>query len=407
MMSSTAEGLVYTERGLAALGEDVESMFIRTTMLLNHMADLDALGLDEERAATAREALVVAERSGSIHACGVRVTTAVGLYERGAWDDALAELEAAGDGLPPIDRVRAAGIAALIAGRRGDLKRATALLESVTDVTLDGSWVEFAAPAHAARALVLEAGGEPGPAADVLAQWIDPSHSLWRHARAFVLPDLVRLALAAGDRNLARAGFAAAAADALADPLPRRIVVRQHCRAMLDADPAGLEEAADLYLRVNRPVPAAAACGEAAITYAHTGDPVSARRCYARAAALYESLGAEFDLRRIADALRPYGIRRTVVRRPDRGWEALTGTERRIAGLIAEGMSNPEIADSMYLSRRTVSTHVSHILAKLDARRRLQIVQEVRRYQTHQTERDGVPSEPDGSVPPYQGYGIS
>jgi DNA-binding CsgD family transcriptional regulator len=252
------------------------------------------------------------------------------------------------------------------------------LLDDVANVSVEPGWETFATPVHSARALVLEADGEPGAAAKALAIWIDRQEASARFGRAFVLPDLVRCALAAGDWDLARAACAAADADEVADPMPRRMATSKHCRAMFEADAAGLEETTDLYLRINRIVPAAGACGEAAIAYARNGDLASARRCYARANDLYQALGADFDQRRLAETLRPYGVRRNVIRRPDHGWEALTDTERRIAALVADGMSNPEIADSLFLSRRTVSTHVSHILAKLEARRRLQIVQEVR-----------------------------
>jgi DNA-binding NarL/FixJ family response regulator len=45
-----------------------------------------------------------------------------------------------------------------------------------------------------------------------------------------------------------------------------------------------------------------------------------------------------------------------------------------IAGLVAQGRSNPDIAAELMLSRSTVQTHVSHILAKLSARSRAEIV---------------------------------
>jgi DNA-binding CsgD family transcriptional regulator len=51
----------------------------------------------------------------------------------------------------------------------------------------------------------------------------------------------------------------------------------------------------------------------------------------------------------------------------------LTETELRVAGLVAQGRSNSDIAGRLLLSRRTVETHVSHILAKLGARSRREI----------------------------------
>ena len=52
----------------------------------------------------------------------------------------------------------------------------------------------------------------------------------------------------------------------------------------------------------------------------------------------------------------------------------LTEREREILGLVAEGLSNDEIAARLYLSPLTTKTHVSRILAKLEARDRTQLV---------------------------------
>jgi non-specific serine/threonine protein kinase len=49
---------------------------------------------------------------------------------------------------------------------------------------------------------------------------------------------------------------------------------------------------------------------------------------------------------------------------------ALTGRERQVLRLLADGLTNQEIGDTLYLSRRTASTHVDHILTKLDVRSR-------------------------------------
>ena len=56
------------------------------------------------------------------------------------------------------------------------------------------------------------------------------------------------------------------------------------------------------------------------------------------------------------------------------GLGALTPTEVKVAGLVAGGESNPDIAAELFLSRNTVQTHVSHILTKLGARSRVEIV---------------------------------
>jgi len=74
--------------------------------------------------------------------------------------------------------------------------------------------------------------------------------------------------------------------------------------------------------------------------------------------------------------LRTLGIhcgKRGPRRRPRSGWEALTETERVVADLVAEGLSNPQIGARMYLSRRTVQDHVSSILTKLDIVSRVEL----------------------------------
>ncbi len=52
-------------------------------------------------------------------------------------------------------------------------------------------------------------------------------------------------------------------------------------------------------------------------------------------------------------------------KRPSVGWASLTPTERRVVELVAEGLTNPQIAERMFVARGTVKVHVSHIFAKL------------------------------------------
>ena len=54
--------------------------------------------------------------------------------------------------------------------------------------------------------------------------------------------------------------------------------------------------------------------------------------------------------------------------------ELLTDREREVLVEIAHGLSNQEIADKLFISLPTVKTHVAHILAKINARDRVQAV---------------------------------
>ena len=55
------------------------------------------------------------------------------------------------------------------------------------------------------------------------------------------------------------------------------------------------------------------------------------------------------------------------------GLESLTASERRIAELAATGMSNPEIAQRLFVTRKTIETHLTHIYMKLDLAGRHQL----------------------------------
>ena len=65
--------------------------------------------------------------------------------------------------------------------------------------------------------------------------------------------------------------------------------------------------------------------------------------------------------------------------RPKMGWASLTDTEQTVAALLAEGLSNPDIAARMFTSRRTVQYHVSNILAKLGLSSRVELAAVVAR----------------------------
>jgi DNA-binding NarL/FixJ family response regulator len=60
--------------------------------------------------------------------------------------------------------------------------------------------------------------------------------------------------------------------------------------------------------------------------------------------------------------------------RPGPGLDRLTEREREVLALVAQGLSNDEIAGRLYLSPLTTKTHVSHIMTKLAARDRAQLV---------------------------------
>ena len=59
--------------------------------------------------------------------------------------------------------------------------------------------------------------------------------------------------------------------------------------------------------------------------------------------------------------------------RPPGGWDSLTPTEARVVELVAEGLTNPQIAERMFVSTETVKTHLAHIFRKLEVHSRAEL----------------------------------
>lgn len=66
--------------------------------------------------------------------------------------------------------------------------------------------------------------------------------------------------------------------------------------------------------------------------------------------------------------------------RPSSGWDSLTPTERQVAGLVGQGLTNPQIAERLFVSRETVKGHVSAALRKLGVANRAELAAEVTRH---------------------------
>ncbi|MEU7632001.1 AAA family ATPase [Nocardia sp. NPDC049220] len=293
----------------------------------------------------------------------------------GRWDDAVAECTAIMDGPDAFGYAQVGQIlAALIGVHRGTFVRDSDRIPAPDDSLGSTGYAHF----HPwVTALTQEARGHPDRA---LALLVDSYQRLADGLAAatlhYIFPDIARLAAEVGDARAARLVVTGAEELLARQPTAARNGTALLCRGLADHDPDVLLYAAAAFRLSGRPLYEAQAYENAAVLLAAAGREADARRGLATAMMLYSQLGASWDTARAIARVRPYGIRLGVRgrrNRPKSGWASLTDTERKIAMLVTKGSSNSDIAAQMFLSRRTIQSHVSSILAKLDLASRREI----------------------------------
>ena len=352
---------------------------MRLLLHINKALTLGNLDRYEEALAAAGQARDLADQVGTT----LRLAQAHGalgqlLFETGRWDDALAEMEIVPEDLKePAAACGELGIAAVINFHRGEIGAARRhLAAAAPNAKRFGH--RLIGPLALARSLDCEHAGALPEALAVLTDAFDGDAGDIEELEA-LLADAVRLATQTGDLGMARALADRAATLAAESAIPRRQANVLYCRGLLDHDAPRLLTAAGRYDDAGRPLMKAKALEAAARHFVDAGDRTQARAAFTAAVEVYTSLGATADISRLQAAFRAHGIRRgphAKHRRAQSGWDSLTATEIKIAAFVEEGLSNPEIAARLLLSRRTVATHVSHILKKLDVNSRIDIARE-------------------------------
>jgi DNA-binding CsgD family transcriptional regulator len=373
------DALPLFDRALTVTRADPELTDLRLLLQINKAITLGNLDQYDEALAAARQARGLADQVGTVIRLA-QAHSALGqlLFETGRWDDALAEIAALSEDLKePAAACCDLGIAAVISFHRGEVGAARRhLAAAVPHGERLGS--RLIGPLEQARSLDCEyAGALPEALAVLTAGFADNTEEL--EEIEDLLADAVRLAMATGDVSTAQALAGHAAALAGRSDTPHRQANASYCRGLLDHDPARLLDAAERYQEASRPLLSAKALEAAAGDFIGADDRGQARAAFTRALEVYASLGAAADVARLQARFRAHGIRRgprAKHRHARTGWDSLTPTETKIAALVEGGLSNPEIAAKLFLSRRTVATHVSHILKKLDVNSRIDIARE-------------------------------
>jgi DNA-binding CsgD family transcriptional regulator len=301
--------------------------------------------------------------------------------KRGRLDDAVAHVDAG------LERAGSAEMGwtsiaeatrAQIDVYRGDFDAALTRLDAFD---ASGQPHQFGLPiCGLTRVSLLEANRKLLPA-------VAAAQNYWSGARALGLYgwlpsfalDCARLA-----RRTASSDFAASIVATIAEiprPLPAASAAPVElalalCSGAEEAIAAAAVRCAEAARSEGHAIAEAAAWEEAACAVAQLGDKVTGRD-YARTALLLtQNMGATTLSSRVVMRLRPLGVRldpRTVRDKPRTGWDSLTRTESTIADMVASGRSGTEIAQSLFISQRTVQTHVSHALTKLGLRTRVEL----------------------------------
>jgi DNA-binding CsgD family transcriptional regulator len=140
----------------------------------------------------------------------------------------------------------------------------------------------------------------------------------------------------------------------------------RYVHGLVTGAPGALARAAAEYAKAPRLLDAARAFEAAALGYAAEGQREEVLEAGRQALRAYGGCGAPYEVRRARSAFRSAGMAlRAEKARPRSGPASLTKTEGVVALHMAEGLSNPDIARRLVLSRRTVETHASRVLSKL------------------------------------------
>ena len=200
---------------------------------------------------------------------------------------------------------------------------------------------------------------------------------LWPHVLDQVILG-ARVASAAGDAGLrARVLQAMDLLERERPAIPLFTGVAGYARGILERDAQALLAAADVLQSSSRPLLYAAAAEDAGGQLAHTDHPAEAVDQLTAAFDTYQHHEALADARRVGRELRRLGVQRRIVSQPraKTGWDSLTDSELMVVNLIAQGVTNRDVATQLHLSLHTVKNHVHNAFAKLGINSRAQLTQ--------------------------------
>jgi DNA-binding CsgD family transcriptional regulator len=306
--------------------------------------------------------------------------------EMGKWDDALVEADT---GLAIAEEVGTrlqilvcAGVAAMIHAHRDDLAEAGRYLE-IAEREIERSGPQWGAYwTILAAAQLADAHGDSDRALRAL-------HDAWAAnedspgLRVYLAPALVRAALLVEDLELARSVADAVGSYVQPGDVATAVGHALLARGAVDREREVLARAVEMFRQGGWLHGLGIACETAATAIAEQHDSATARPLFDEALGVYERLGARLDTARTLSAMRACGLRRgsrAAHRRALKGWDSLTAMESDVVRLTVEGLTNRQIGERLFISRRTVQTHLAHAFTKLDVSSRVELATAAQRH---------------------------
>jgi DNA-binding CsgD family transcriptional regulator len=213
---------------------------------------------------------------------------------------------------------------------------------------------------------------------DAAANALDPvvavieAVGVYEHPIALSLPDAVEAFVTTGEIERASRLTDALAAWGRAFDRPWALATAGRCRALLAAaggDLDGAVAAAEGALAAHARLPMPLELGRTLLVHGQLQrrrrERRAARATLQRALAIFSDVGATLWAAKTAAELARIGVRRTP--------EDLTEGERRVAELAAQGLTNPQIAARLFMSRRTVEANLARAYGKLGIRSRAEL----------------------------------
>jgi DNA-binding CsgD family transcriptional regulator len=195
---------------------------------------------------------------------------------------------------------------------------------------------------------------------------------------------LIRIAKAVSDGVLGERVLSMTEQRAVLNPnVDSCRAVAAHVRGLWSGSAEDLGLATSLLRSGPRPLALASALEDTGKIQLRDGSIEHAVRLFDEALQLTGDCGATWDSARLRRRLRGLGVHRRYTHsdRPKSGWGSLTDAEVSVASLAADGQTNRQIAESLYISPHTVNTHMRHVFEKLGVNSRVQLTRSVRDHQ--------------------------